>query len=173
MASADFWSLICSSLGEHSLLSANNQISPGNAHTPSRVCPPHLRPHLLYRYWALMICAISPGASASCDFCSSDPRFAFRFHLAVDTLAVRLLLPPACARQGIGCREDFHLQECAPHLCPCRGAGCTTKKRGPLRNLPCIPKLIHIEPLKFERVVLIYKQHNLLTDGKNTLQEDL
>jgi len=163
MASADFWSLICSSLGEHSLLSANNQISPGNAHTPSRVCPPHLRPHLLYRYWALMICAISPGASASCDFCSSDPRFASGFlqipprdgHPCRSATASPCLCPPGYRVQ----RGLSPPRVCAPSL-PLSGCRAHTKKRGPLRNLPCIPKLIHIEPLIFERVVLIYKQHN-------------
>ncbi len=32
----------------------------------------------------------------------------FGFHLAMDTLAVRLALPP------VGCAEDFHLQVSAP-----------------------------------------------------------
>ena len=36
------------------------------------------------------------------------PSASFRFHLALDTLAVRLTLPLA------GCVEDFHLQVSAP-----------------------------------------------------------
>ena len=39
---------------------------------------------------------------------SASPAASFRFHLAVDTLAVRLTIPP------VGLVEDFHLQVSAP-----------------------------------------------------------
>jgi len=39
---------------------------------------------------------------------SALPAASFRFHLAMDTLAVRLTLPP------VGCVADFHLQVSAP-----------------------------------------------------------
>ncbi len=39
---------------------------------------------------------------------SALPSASFRFHLAVDTLAVRLTLPP------VRCVEDFHFQEKRP-----------------------------------------------------------
>ena len=48
---------------------------------------------------------------ATCDSCSSGQDFAcgsFGFHLTVDTLAVRLPLPP------VGCVEDLHLKVSAP-----------------------------------------------------------
>jgi len=50
------------------------------------------------------------------------PAASFRFHLAMDTLAVRLTLPLA------GCVEDFHLQVSAP----CRAH----KTEGRLRRRP-------------------------------------
>ena len=91
---------------------ANAQISPGNAHPPSPLCPPHLRPRLPYRYWTLKIIAFSSGAAASYAVSVRRarvlPAASFRFHLAMDTLAVRLTLPP------VGCAEDFHLQVGAP-----------------------------------------------------------
>ena len=46
-----------------------------------------------------------------CDFWSWDQRFAwasFRFHLAMDTLAVRLTIPP------VGFVGDFHSRASAP-----------------------------------------------------------
>jgi hypothetical protein len=91
---------------------ANAQISPGNAHPPSPLCPPHLRPRLPYRYWTLKIIAFSSDATASHAISVRRarvlPAASFRFHLAMDTLAVRLTLPP------VGCVEDFHLQVSAP-----------------------------------------------------------
>jgi len=91
---------------------ANAQISPGNAHPPSPLCPPHLRPRLPYRYWTLKIRAFSSSAAASYTVSVRRarvlPAASFRFHLAMDTLADRLTLPP------VGCVEDFHLQVSAP-----------------------------------------------------------
>src|SRR5690606_9906492 len=91
---------------------ANAQISPGNAHPPSPLCPPHLRPRLPYRYRTLKIFAFSSSAAASYAVSVRQaralPAASFRFHLAMDTLAVRLALPP------VGCAEDFHLQVSAP-----------------------------------------------------------
>src|SRR5512139_1486685 len=85
---------------------AGRQISPGNAHPPSRLCPPHIRPCLPYRYWTLKIFAFSSGMNASYAIpvrqASALPAASFRFPLAVDTLAVRLTVPP------VGPVEDFH-----------------------------------------------------------------
>jgi len=88
---------------------ANAQISPGNAHPPSPLCaPPHLRPRLPDRYWTLKKGAFSSGATASHAVSVRRamvlPAASFRFHLAMETLAARLTLPP------VGRTEDFHLQ---------------------------------------------------------------
>jgi hypothetical protein len=85
---------------------AGGQISPGNAHPPSRLCPPHIRARLPCRYWTLKICAFLSGVPASYAVsvrrASGLPAASFRFGLATDTLAVRLTVPPA------GPVGDFH-----------------------------------------------------------------
>ena len=91
---------------------AEQRTSPGNAHEPSRLCPPHLRPCLPVTYRALKITAFSPGMAASYAVsvrqASALPAASFRFRLAADTLAVRLAVP----RDGPA--EDLHLQVRAP-----------------------------------------------------------
>src|SRR6266404_321193 len=91
---------------------AKLQISPGNAHPPSRLCPPHIRPSFPYRYWTLKILASSSSLHASYAISvrqtSALPAASFRFHLAMDTLAVRLTIPP------VGFVGDFHSQVSAP-----------------------------------------------------------
>ncbi len=73
------------------------QISPGIAHTPSRLCLSDLRRSFLYKYWALMIIDISPGYAASyplaCSQASALPSAFSSFAVARDTLAVQLTLP--------------------------------------------------------------------------------
>src|SRR6266478_6103993 len=91
---------------------AKLQISPGNALSPSRLCPPHIRPSFPYRYWTLKIYASSSSLHASYAISvrqtSVLPAASFRFHLAMDTLAVRLTIPP------VGLVGDFHPQVSAP-----------------------------------------------------------
>ena len=73
---------------------------------------PHLRPCLPDKYRALQILGFSPSMTASHAVSVRRarvlPAASFRFHLAVDTLAVRLTLPPVWRA------EDFHLQVGAP-----------------------------------------------------------
>ena len=111
MPSADFCRPFPSPLDNGSTRQIG-QISPGNAHPPSRLCPPHLRPCLPDRYGTLKIVAFSSGMTAlyaiSVRRTSALPAASFRFHLAMDTLAVRLTAPP------VGPVEDFHLQVGAP-----------------------------------------------------------
>src|SRR6059036_3799837 len=87
---------------------AKLQISPGNAHPPLRLCPPHIRTSFPYRYWTLKICASSSSLHASYAIsvrrASVLPAASFRFQLALDTLAVRLTVPP------VGSVGDFHSQ---------------------------------------------------------------
>ena len=93
-------------------LKAKLQISPGNAHPPSRLCPPHIRPSFPYRYRTLNLFASSSSLHASYAIsvrrASALPAASFRFHLTVDTLAVRLTIPP------VGFVGDFHSQVSAP-----------------------------------------------------------
>src|SRR5256885_4310859 len=91
---------------------AKLQTSPGNARSPSRLCPPHLRTSFPYRYRTLKIAAFSSSLHASYAFpvrrASVLPAASFRFHLAMDTLAVRLTIPP------VGFVADFHSRVRAP-----------------------------------------------------------
>src|SRR6266404_4596635 len=91
---------------------AKLQISPGNALSPSRLCPPHLRTSFPYRYWTLKIFPSSSSLHASYAIsvrrASSLPAPSFRFHLAMDTLAVRLTIPP------VGFVGYFHSQVNTP-----------------------------------------------------------
>src|SRR5690606_15634091 len=111
MPSADF----CMSLNAVHTASCpvgDTQTSPGNARSPSRLCPPRLRPHVPCSYWTLKIIAFSSRMNASYAIpvrrASDLPAASFRFHLAMDTLAVRLTIPAA------GLVEDLHLQVNAP-----------------------------------------------------------
>jgi hypothetical protein len=91
---------------------ADDEISPGNAHSLSRLSPPHLQFNLPYRFWTLKILAFSSGWCASYAIPvrqgSVLPSASFRFGVTPDTLAVRLTIPP------VGLVEDFHLQVNAP-----------------------------------------------------------
>src|SRR5215470_6254347 len=88
------------------------QISPGIAHPPSRLCPPYLRQSFPCRYWTLKIFAFSSSFAASYAVsvrrASVLPAASSGFHLAMDTLAVQLTIPPA------GVVRDFHPQVSAP-----------------------------------------------------------
>src|SRR5437899_6056029 len=91
---------------------AKLQTSPGNALSPSRLCPPHLRTSFPYRYRTLKIFAFSSSLHASYAISvrqtSALPAASFRFHLTMDTLAVQLTIPP------VGFVGDFHSQVSAP-----------------------------------------------------------
>ena len=88
------------------------QISPGIAHSPSRLCLSDIRRSVPYKYRALMIMDISPRYAASYPLpvrqASALPSASSRFAVAHDTLAVQLTLPL------VGRVEDFHLQVSAP-----------------------------------------------------------
>ena len=111
MPSADFCCRIRTPYDARSTL-ARQQISPGNAHSPSRLCPPHLRRIFPYRYRTLKILASSSRRAASYAIsvrqASDLPAASFRSHLAMDTLAVRLTVPP------VGSVGDFHPRVSAP-----------------------------------------------------------
>ena len=111
MPSADFWRFLPTPFNAGSTM-ANRQISPGIAHSPSRLCLSDLRrsvpcknraSHLLALLTPLLRLYPLPVRQASVL-----PSASSGFPLARDTLAVRLTLPLA------GCVEDFHLQVSAP-----------------------------------------------------------
>src|SRR5216684_1984113 len=91
---------------------AKLQTSPGNALSPSRLCPPHLRTSFPYRYRTLKIIAFSSSLHASYAIpvrrASALPAASFRFHLTMDTLAVQLTIPP------VGFAGDLHSLVRAP-----------------------------------------------------------
>src|SRR5262245_30004773 len=76
------------------------------------ICLPYLRQSFPCRYWTLKSVAFSSSFAASYTVsirqASVLPAASSRFHLAMDTLAARLTIPPA------GFVEDFHLQMNAP-----------------------------------------------------------
>ena len=94
------------------LPSAPVQISPGMAHSPSRLCLSDLRHGVPYKFRALTILAASPHHAASYPLpvrqASALPSASSRFTVTHDTLAVQLTLPL------VGRVEDFHLQVSAP-----------------------------------------------------------
>ena len=113
---------------------ADRQTSPGNALSPSRLCLPHLRPRFPCRYWALSLIALSPSMAASYAIsvrqASALPAASFRSHLAVNTLAVRLTVPPA------GSVGDLHPQVSAP----CRAHN---NKGWPIKAIPSTLEAVH------------------------------
>src|SRR3989449_7699513 len=115
---------------------AKLQTSPGNALSPSRLCPPHLRTSFPYRYRTLSLFALSSSLHASYAIsvrrASALPAPSFRFHLAMDTLAVRLTIPP------VGFVGHFHSQVNTP----CRAHQTKTpRKRSLLRRLCLLRQL--------------------------------
>ena len=111
MPSADFCNFFQSPLS-HCSSAAKLQTSPGTALSPSRLCPPHIRASFPYRYRTLKIIAFLSSLHASYAIsvrrASASPAASFRFHLAMDTLAVRLTIPP------VGFVGDFHSLVSAP-----------------------------------------------------------
>jgi hypothetical protein len=107
----DFCNFFPPPLSDSSSL-AKLQTSPGNELSLSRLCPPHLRTSSPYRYRTLKIVALSSSLHASYAIsvrrASVLPAASFRFQLAMDTLAVRLTIPP------VGFVGDFHSLVRAP-----------------------------------------------------------
>src|SRR6266851_5262331 len=83
-----------------------------------------------YRYRTLSLLALSSSLHASYAIsvrrASALPAASFRFHLAMDTLAVRLTIPP------VGFVGDFHSQLSAPCRAHQKEAGNGMENRCPL-----------------------------------------
>ena len=113
--------------------SAPLQISPGMTHPPSRLCLSDIRHGVPYKFRASQIFACSPRRAASYPLpvrqASTLLSASFRFHHAMDTLAVQLTLPLA------GCVEDLHLQVILPATTAVPTAPVTA-----LRAMPGAPK---------------------------------
>ena len=92
--------------------SAPVQISPGIAHSPSRLCLSDIRRSVPCKFRASAIMAALPRYAASYPLpvrqASALPSASSRFPVTQNTLAVQLTLPLA------GRVEDFHLQVSAP-----------------------------------------------------------
>jgi hypothetical protein len=94
MASADFSDLLSPPLGDDTLLSpGRSEISPGNALIPSHLYLPHIQLYFPGKFWTSEIYAPLSSIAASYVIpvrqVSALPSASFRFHLTVDTLAVR------------------------------------------------------------------------------------
>lgn len=136
MPSADFCRFIASPLDDTST-EANRQISPGIAHSPSRLCPPHIRHDFPCRYRTLNLFAFSSSPDASYAVsvrrASALPAASSGFHLAMDTLAVQLTIPPA------GFVRDFHPQVSAPCRAHKKGPGSSCSlESGPFSSSPSL-----------------------------------
>ena len=111
MPSADFCNFLPPLLSDGSLWQSCRPPRVMRSHLPSFV-PPHLRTSFPYRYRTLKIVAFSSSLHASYAISvrqtSALPAASFRFHLAMDTLAVRLTIPP------VGFVGDFHSLVRAP-----------------------------------------------------------
>ena len=111
MASADFSDLISSPHDDNST-TAKPETSPGNALEPSHLYSPHLQLCFPGKYRTLKIIAFSSNIVASYVIpvrrVSALSPASFRFYLAIDTLAVQLMIPLT------GLIEDLHLQVQAP-----------------------------------------------------------
>ena len=111
MPSADFCNFLPPLLSDGSLWQSCRPPRVMRSHLPSFV-PPHLRTSFPYRYRTLEIVAFSSSLHASYAIsvrrASVLPAASFRFHLAMDTLAVRLTIPP------VGFVGDFHSLVRAP-----------------------------------------------------------
>src|SRR5512135_521770 len=111
MPSADFCRSIPPPLGDSSTRQIDRSPRVMRIHLPAyaRRIYDHALP---YRYRTLKTFDLSSGMAASYAIsvrrASVLPAASFRFHLAMDTLAVRLTVPP------VGSVEDFHLQVNAP-----------------------------------------------------------
>ena len=111
MPSADFCNFLPPLLSDGSLWQSCR---------PPRVMRSHLHAYARriyatsfpYRYWTLSLLALSSSFHASYAIsvrrASVLPAASFRFHLAMDTLAVRLTVPP------VGSVGDFHSLVSAP-----------------------------------------------------------
>ena len=129
MPSADFCNFIPSPLNDSSQL-AKLQTSPGNAPSPSRLCPPHLQPQLSVPVSDFEDnCLLIQLDCLICDFCSSGQRFACGF----------LQIPP---RDGHPCR-------------PANDSPCRVRRRLSLPSKSALPGARHIKMAAARAAILI------------------
>jgi len=155
MPSADFSTSFPSPRGDSST-QADVETSPGNAHSPSRLCLPHIRPCFPCKYWALKIYAFSPSMPASYVIsvrqASALPAASFRFYLAVDTLAVRLTVP---LTGSVGDLTSAALSRC---LTPkwVHPAGRTSSRRRAHALRPLTPPYVRFRIRRFMKYLEVY-----------------
>ena len=110
MASADFCIRVRGPCDPRSL-TARLQISPGIAHSPSRLCASDIRHRAPYMYWALHLFACSPHGAASIRFLFVAPALCFR--LPSDSRSPGKPLPSANTCPCRLCRGLSPPRECA------------------------------------------------------------
>ncbi len=133
MASADFSPFVVTH-GLHTLFLSAGETSPSTTHFFPSIYLPYLLQLIPSSYWTLVCIATLSLAATSCDFCSSDQRFAYSF----------LQIPshnghPCCSAVSfplLGRTRDFHpLEACA--------VGRTLKKE-PVQKAPFCHIIIFI-----------------------------
>lgn len=118
MASADFLPFVVTH-GLHTLFSSADKTSLGTTHHYLSIYLPHLLQLIPCSYWTLVCLATLSLTIASCDFCSSDQRFASTFLQIPLTLIIifvmnRTPLVSAVSFPLQGRIRDFHpLATCA------------------------------------------------------------
>lgn len=118
MASADFSSFVVTD-GFHTLFPSADETSLGTTRHFLSIYLPHLLQLIPSSYWTLICCAILSLTIASCDFCSSNQRFASTFlqiplMLIIDIAMNRSPLVLAISFPLLGRIWNFHpLVTCA------------------------------------------------------------
>ena len=118
MASADFSPFVVTD-GFHTLFPSADETSLGTTRHFLSIYLPHLLQLIPSSYWTLICCAILSLTIASCDFCSSNQRFASTFlqiplTLIIDIAMNRTPLVLAISFPLLGRIWNFHpLVTCA------------------------------------------------------------
>ena len=118
MASADFSPFVVTD-GLHTLFSSADETSLGTTRFFLSIHLPHLLQLIPSSYWTLVCSATLSLTVASCDFCSSDQRFAIRLpsdspHVNHSLSMNRTPLSLAVSFPLLGRIRDFHpLETCA------------------------------------------------------------
>ena len=105
MASADFSPFVITD-GFHTLFSSADETSLGTTHHFLSIYLPHLLQLIPSSYWTSACTAALSLTIASCDFCSSDQRFAIR--LPSDSTSRWTPLSLAVSFPLLGRIRDFH-----------------------------------------------------------------
>jgi hypothetical protein len=125
------------------------QISQGKACNLHPIYPPHLLLHLPGDYWALDLLASLPRCSClyavAVRRAGTLPTASFRFHLAVDTLAVQLTVPITRVCRGLSPPSHSVKHHIRPSCVYALHAMPGTPKKRPERSLPAFEILENLD----------------------------